>query len=102
MKRILFIAAILGMAATATPVLADGKINCGGGPRTGWTPVGKLTEKLIKEGWTIKKAKMVRDCYEVYGKTPQGDNVESFFHPVSLDAVLILKRGKTLYRAPGY
>jgi len=94
-------AALVGLSL-ASPALADGKINCGGGPREGWTDVEKLKEKLLSEGWTIKKAKKVRDCYEVYGKTPEGDNVESFFHPVSLKKILVLKRGRELYRADGY
>lgn len=94
-------AAALGLAIS-TPAVAHGKINCGGGPREGWTDVEKLKEKLLAEGWTIKKAKKVRDCYEVYGKTPEGDNVESFFHPVSLKKILVLKRGRELYRADGY
>lgn len=94
-------AALLGLSL-ASPVLAHGKINCGGGPREGWTDVEELKVKLIAEGWSIKKAKKVRDCYEVYGKTPEGDNVESFFHPVSLKKILVLKRGRELFRAPGY
>ena len=78
------------------------KANSGGGPRAGWTDIEQLKQKLVAEGWTIKKAKPTRDCYEVYGKTPEGDNVESFFHPVSLAKILVLKRGRELFRAPGY
>lgn len=102
----LALAAVLGVAAAglaiASPALADGRITCGGGPREGWADVERLKQKLIAEGWTIKKAKPTRDCYEVYGKTPEGDNVESFFHPVSLKKILVLKRGRELYRAPGF
>jgi hypothetical protein len=100
--RIFAAAAMLALAAAAVPAQADGKINCRGGPREGWTDLEKLKTKLITEGWTIKKAKKVRDCYEVYGKTPEGDNVESFFHPVTLAKILVLKRGRELYRAAGY
>jgi len=103
MKTMLLAPAALMLAAgLATPALADGKIECRGGPRENWTTVEKLKAKLIAEGWAIKKAKPTRDCYEVYGKTPDGDNVESFFHPVSLKPVLILKRGRELFRAEGY
>ncbi len=101
--RSLLAAAALALAAVAAvPAHADGKINCKGGPREGWTDVEKLKSKLIADGWAIKKAKKVRDCYEVYGKTPEGDNVESFFHPVTLAKILVLKRGRTLFRAEGY
>jgi hypothetical protein len=106
MKKLVVPAIAVAVAAAgltlSTPAFADGKINCRGGPREGWTDVEKLKAKLVAEGWTIKKAKKVRDCYEVYGKTPEGDNVESFFHPVTLAKVLVLKRGRELFRAPGY
>ena len=96
------VAGMLGSLALSSPALADGKINCGGGPRSGWTNIETLKQRLIAEGWEIKKAKPTRDCYEVYGKTPEGDNVESFFHPVTLQMILVLKRGRELFRAQGY
>lgn len=95
-------AAVLASLLIAQPVLADGKISCRGGPRTGWANIETLKQRLIAEGWQIKKAKPTRDCFEVYGKTPEGDNVESFFHPVTLAKILVLKRGRELFRAPGY
>jgi hypothetical protein len=95
-------AIVLAGLAMSCPASAHGKINCGGGPRSGWTDVEALKRKLVAEGWTIKKAHPTRDCYEVYGKTPEGDNVESFFHPVSLKKLLVLKRGRELFRAEGY
>ena len=100
-RKIALSLAFAGLVS-ALPAHADGKINCGGGPRAGWTSIESLKQKLVAEGWTIKKAKPVRDCYEVYGRTPEGDNVESFFHPVSLARILVLKRGRELFRAPGY
>lgn len=103
MKKLVAIssAALLALAVSG-PAQADAKIWCKGGPQTGWTSIGRLKTKLTNEGWKLKKVKKVRDCYEVYGKTPEGDNVESFFHPVTLQKLLVLKRGKTLFRAPGY
>lgn len=105
MKKLIAIALVAsagGLAAVSVPALADGKVTCRSGPRTGWQNIEKLKEKLIAEGWAIRKAKIARDCYEVYGKTPEGDNVESFHHPVTLQKILVLKRGRTLFRAEGY
>lgn len=101
-KLVLTAAGVLGALVLASPAAADGRINCGGGPQSGWTSIEKLKQKLVAEGWEIKKAHPTRDCYEVYGKTPEGDNVESFFHPVTLQKILVLKRGRELFRAPGY
>lgn len=102
MKRFLPLLALLTISGATAPALADAKIWCKGGPVTGWTSMDNLKTKLTGEGWVLKKVKKVRDCYEVYGKTPEGDNVESFWHPVSLQKLLVLKRGKTLFRAEGY
>jgi hypothetical protein len=101
-KLILFASAVALAMSLSGPARADAKIWCKGGPQAGWTSIERLKTKLVNEGWTLKKVKKVRDCYEVYGKTPEGDNVESFFHPVTLQKLLVLKRGKTLFREPGY
>lgn len=95
-------AAIAAITLLPAPAAAHGKIDCRAGPRNTWQPIDHLRQKLIGEGWTIKKAHPERDCYEVYGKTPEGDNVESFFHPVTLQKILVLKRGRELFRASGY
>jgi hypothetical protein len=93
-------AASLGLAVPA-PVAAHGNIQCKAGPKANWKSVDALKSKITAQGWTVRKAKPEKDCYEVYGTTPEGDRVEAFFHPVTLDRVLVLKRGKVLYRAPG-
>ncbi len=92
-------AAALGLCA---PAFAHGNVTCGSGPQSGWKPIEALKSSIVAQGWTIKKAKPHRDCYEVYGKTPEGDNVEAFFHPVTLEKILVLRRGQVLYAAPGH
>ena len=96
------LAALAACLSLTSPAYADGKIECRSGPRAQWQNIKVLEAKLLAEGWTIRKAKIARDCYEVYGKTPEGDNVESFHHPVTLHKILVLKRGRTLFRATGY
>jgi hypothetical protein len=102
MKLWLATALLAASMAYSAPALADGKVTCRSGPKAQWQDVKKLEAKLLSEGWTIRKAKTARDCYEVYGKTPEGDNVESFHHPVTLQKILVLKRGRELFRAAGY
>jgi len=99
----LSLATILALSAAVvlpSQALAHGKVNCGGGPKEGWKPVEELKTKITAEGWKVRKAKPHRDCYEVYGVTPEGDKVEAFFHPVTLERVLVLRRGEVLYKAP--
>jgi hypothetical protein len=91
-------AAILALNGLSTPALATGKMTCQAGPQSGWKTRTALEATLVAQGWTIKKSKVDGGCYEVYGTTPDGDRVEAYFHPVSLEKLLVLRRGQELYR----
>ncbi len=91
-------AAVLATAGLSAPAFATGKMTCEAGPQSGWKTRAELEASLIKQGWTIKKSKIDGGCYEVYGTTPEGDRVEAYFHPVSLEKLLVLRRGKELFR----
>ena len=94
-----------GLAATfalPAPASATGVMTCKSGPETGWKSQEALTAKLKKEGWTVRKTKVDGGCYEVYGTTPQGDRVEAYFHPVTLEKLYVSRRGQVLYRKPGH
>jgi hypothetical protein len=97
----IFVPAALSVLALglSAPAFAHGNVQCHGGPKTNWKPVSALTAKLTAEGWAVKKAKPERDCYEVYATTKEG-KVEAFFHPATFEKVLVLQRGKVLYKAP--
>ena len=60
-----------------------------------------MTKKLTKEGWTVRKSKVDGGCYEVYGTTPEGDRVEAYFHPVTLEKLYVGRRGEVLFRKAG-
>ena len=91
-------AALFATAGLSSPALATGKMTCEAGPQSGWKTQAELKANLSKKGWTVKKSKIDGGCYEVYGTTPEGDRVEAYFHPVSLEKLLVLRRGKELYR----
>ena len=91
-------AALFATAGLSSPALATGKMTCEAGPQSGWKTQAELKANLIKKGWTVKKSKIDGGCYEVYGTTPEGDRVEAYFHPVSLEKLLVLRRGKELFR----
>ncbi len=98
--------AILTASATltfaATPASASGAITCKAGPQSGWKSQASLKAKLVGEGWVVRKTKIDGGCYEVYGTTPQGDRVEAYFHPITFEKLYVAKRGKILFRKPGY
>jgi hypothetical protein len=46
-----------------------------------------LQDKLVKDGWTVRRMEKTDTCYEVYGKDPQGKRVEAFFDPKTFERV---------------
>jgi hypothetical protein len=100
--RIIVTSLIAVAAFAAVPAAATGVIKCNAGPQSGWKSTKVLTDKLVKEGWTVRKAKVDGGCYEVYGTTPKGEKVEAYFHPVSLENLFIGRRGQVLFRKQGY
>lgn len=101
MKYSLITAAAVAIIATAglsTPALATGKMTCDAGPQSDWKTRAELEAALVEQGWTVKKSKVDGGCYEVYGTTPEGDRVEAYFDPVSLEKLLVSRRGKILFR----
>ncbi len=97
---------VAGAAAAAVfvaaPAAATGVITCKAGPQSGWKTQAQLKDMLVKDGWTVRKSKVDGGCYEVYGTTPQGDRVEAYFHPVTLEKLYVARRGEVLFRKPGY
>ncbi len=101
MKNSLLFAAAVAILATAglsVPAHATGKMTCEAGPQSGWKTQAELKASLVKQGWTVKKSKVDGGCYEVYGTTPEGVRVEAYFHPVSLEKLLVSRRGEILFR----
>jgi hypothetical protein len=88
-------------ALAATPATATGRMTCDAGPQSGWRTQDQLVQELTRRGWQVRRTKIDGGCYEVYGTTPQGDRVEAYFHPVTLQQLLVSRRGEVIYRAPG-
>lgn len=98
MRRIILFAALAAPLATLSPpASATGLITCNA-PRAKWKGEAVLVRKITAQGWKVRKAKVDGGCYEVYGTTPQGDRVEAYFDPVTLEKLLVSRRGKILFR----
>jgi len=91
----------LAMLAAA-PAHADGDLRCNAGPKEHWQPLAELRKQAWKQGWTVQKAQVEGDCYEVYARTEEGQAVEAFFHPVTLEKLVVFRRGKEVFRKPGF
>lgn len=86
----------------ATPAFADGDVVCKSGPQSGWKSMALLKKKAWQEGWKILKTQIEGDCYEVYAHTENGQLIEAFFHPVSLQKLVVFRRGQEIFRAKGF
>ena len=89
----------IGLLAVLVPSVAHttGKMTCDTNPDE-WQSQDALKAKLESEGWQVRKSKVDGGCYEVYGTTPDDQRVEAYFDPVTLETLLIDRRGEVLYR----
>ena len=102
MRIALPLTALAASVALTSPAHATGVIKCNAGPQAKWKSAATLEAKLKKDGWQVRKSKVDGGCYEVYGTTPEGDRVEAYFHPVTLEKLYVGRRGQVLFRKKGY
>ena len=96
----LAVTAITGaMFLAAAPAYADGNVQCKSGPAAKWKPIAKLKKKVWMEGWELLKLQVEGDCYEVYARNESGQSIEAFFHPVTLEKLVVYRRGSEIYRS---
>ena len=88
MKNILLrTLAAAAFAATTSAAFAQHAEKCEPIPKEEWKPQAELERKLTDRGWKISRVKITNGCYEVYGKDERNHNVETFFHPKTLEVV---------------
>lgn len=102
MKKILRPALLALAVMAASPALADGDIACRPGPQKDWQPMDKLKKKVWMEGWQLLKMQVEGDCYEVYARNGAGQVLEAFYHPVTLEKLVVMRRGSEIYRKKGF
>jgi hypothetical protein len=98
MKYLPHLAIAAAALAVGSPALATGKMTCNAGPQAKWKTQKILQQTLVKQGWKVRKSKVDGGCYEVYGTDPQGNRVEAYFHPVTLEKLLVSRRGEVLFK----
>jgi len=86
-KRIII--TLLFSACFSAQAMATGLATCDSGPEEGWQKQEVLQQKLEKEGWEVRRIKMDGGCYEVYALDAEGNRLEAYFHPVTLDRIPI-------------
>jgi hypothetical protein len=84
--------ALLALFVPAT-ASATGLAICNSGPESGWQSQDAMSKHLLKTGWReVRRMKVDGNCYEVYGINENGRQVESYFHPVTLQHILTTQR----------
>lgn len=100
MRKFSVATAMLGLVVLNAPAHATGLLTCDTEAGTEWQTVEALEQALLADGWQeVRRIKEDGGCYEAYGTTPEGDRVEAYFHPVSLEKLLVARRGQILFRA---
>lgn len=78
-----FVASVALVASMGT-MAAD---RCQAGPKAQWRAQAELEAQLKAEGWKIKRVKVDKGCYEVYGTDGQDKKRETFFHPKTFESM---------------
>lgn len=100
-KGLLALTPILALTV-ASAAHADGNVVCKAGPQNTWKPIAQLKKKAWLEGWELIKTQVEGDCYEVYARNSDGQVFEAFFHPVTLEKLVVYRRGAEIYRKKGF
>jgi hypothetical protein len=66
---------------------AHGNVQCPTYPKAEWQARELLQQKLVSEGWQVRRIEATKSCYEVYAKDPQGQKTEAFFDPKTFERV---------------
>ena len=83
--------------ALSTSAHATGRYTCEATDRTTWKTPEQLKASMVANGWEVRHIKEDGGCYEAYGTTPEGQRVEAYFHPVTLEKLLVARRGQILF-----
>ncbi|MDA9009185.1 PepSY domain-containing protein [Alphaproteobacteria bacterium] len=98
MKQMLLPFSAIVLLSAATQVFATGLMTCDSGDRSGWQSKDSLKQQMQNNGWTVRRIKEDGGCYEAYGTNPDGKRVEAYYDPVSLEKLLVARRGVILFR----
>ena len=99
MKIYLIILSAVILSAVSMQSHATGRMTCEPVDKAKWIDEAVLEEKLVSEGWSVRRMKVDGGCWEVYGTTPKGERVEAYFHPATGEKLLVSRRGKILFQA---
>ena len=98
MNLTLHTAMSLLMCIFTFPACATGLYECAPTQSSSWLTQKEVTEKLVGEGWQVRRVKENGGCCGVYGTTPGGPRVEVYLDPVPGEVLLINQRSTIFFR----
>ncbi|MGI9354541.1 MAG: PepSY domain-containing protein [Rhizobiaceae bacterium] len=98
MRRIVLALPAIVVLFLAAPASGTGLYSCESGKKSDWKSMEELEAKMKADGWTVRRIKEDGGCSEAYGTSPEGQRVEAYFHPVTLEKHLVARRGEVLFR----
>lgn len=80
----LILSALVFTAAAGSAAMASERCNV---PADQWQPREALQQRLEQEGWQVRSIETDDGCYEAYAIDAQGQRVEAYFDPASLEMI---------------
>jgi len=71
----------------AAQAQATGLATCDSGPEENWRSKEELEKRVTEKGWTVHRIKVDGGCYEVYALDKNGNRLEAYFDPLTLEPV---------------
>ena len=87
MKPSVLAAAALGLAAALASSAALAKANCKAYPKEEWLKEDDARARIEAQGYKSNKFKVDGNCYEIYGRAPDGRKVEIYYDAKTLTPV---------------
>jgi hypothetical protein len=87
MKPSVLAAAALGLAAALASGTALAKANCKAYPKEEWMKAEDARARIEAQGYKINKFQVDGNCYEIYGRAPDGRKVEIYYDAKTLSPV---------------
>ena len=87
MMKNIVLGVLLAFSTLAGQAFATGLATCDSGDPEGWQSKETLKQKLEAAGWEVRRVKEDGGCWEVYAMNAEGERVEAYFHPVTLEPV---------------
>ncbi len=87
MKPFVLVATTLGLVASLGSTAALAKANCKAHPKEEWLKEDEARSRIESQGYKINKFKVDGNCYEIYGRAPDGRKVEIYYDAKTLTPV---------------